>query len=155
MSSTVALPRYTARRVIAAAIVALIVLLLVFYGKHLKPRIWEINEMLRSDPVLAAYPYEFRVVNFLNGIATVTRPFTDTSGPTAFLVRTNPALAGLSPDDPAMRSAAEALGQHVSHARELLLAQPDIESVDWWLDQAWFSHNKVPLPPEAELPPGR
>lgn len=150
MPSIVALPRLTAGRV-TLAVIALIVLLLVLYGRNLTPRIWEMNAMLRDDPVLAAYPYNFRVVNFLNGIATLTRPYTDSSGPKAFLAKVDPTLAGLGADDPAMRSAEQALKEKEYRAIGLLLDQPDVDSVIWFLDQAWYTRNKVPLPAEAGL----
>ena len=150
MPSTVALPRLTAGRV-TLAIIALIVLLLVLYGGNLTPRVWEMNAMLRDDPVLAAYPYEFRVANFLNGTVALTRPYTDTSGPMVFLAKINPALAGLGSDNPAMRSAEQTLKEHEYRAIGLLLDQPDVDSVNWWLDQAWYARNNVPLPAEAGL----
>jgi hypothetical protein len=111
------------------------------------------NSMLRDDPVLAAYPYEFRVVNYLNGVVTLTRPYTDTTGPRAFLVKTNPALASLGSDDPGMRNAEQALKEQEYRAIGLLLDQPDVDSVSWLLDQAWYTNNEVPLPAEADLPP--
>jgi hypothetical protein len=153
MPPTVASTRFTAGRV-TLAVIALIALLLIFYGRHLMPRIWEMNEMLRTDPVLASYPYEFRVVNYLNGVATITRPYTDASGPGAFLTHINPALAGLGKDDAAMRSAEQALRQQEERAISLLLDQPDVDSVNWWLDQAWYTRNKVPLPAEVSLQEG-
>jgi hypothetical protein len=154
MSTTVTLPRLTGGR-IALVVTALIVLLLVFYGRNFVPRTWELNEMLRNDPVLAAYPYEFRVVNFLNGVATVTRPYTDAFGPETFLLQIDPALAGLGSDDPALRTAEQALQAQESRAVGLLLGQPDVQSVDWWLDQAWYTRNEVPLPGEVGNQSGR
>jgi hypothetical protein len=150
MSSTLALPRLTAGRVALAAI-AVIVLLLLLYGGNLTPRVWQMNAMLRDDPVLAAYPYEFRVVNYLNGTASLTRPYTDASGPMVFLAKINPALAGLGSDDPAIRSAERTLKEHEYRAIGLLLDQPDVDSVNWWLDRAWYTRNNVPLPAEAGL----
>jgi hypothetical protein len=138
---------------ITLVVIALIALLLVFYGRNLVPRIWEMNAMLREDPVLAAYPYEFRVVNFLNGIAAVTRPYTDALGPKLFLTHIQPALAGLGSDDPAMHSAEQALKEHEYRAIQLLLDQPDVDSVIWYLDQAWYTRNKVALPAELAIQP--
>jgi hypothetical protein len=153
MPFTVALPRLTAGRV-AIVVILSIVLLLALYGKPLAPRIWKLNAMLQDDPVLAAYPYEFRVVIFLNGIATLTRPYTDTSDPRVFLTHINPALAGLRLDDPAMRRAEQALKDQEDRAIGLLLDQPDVESVNWLLDQAWYNRNQVPLPAGVELGSG-
>lgn len=152
MSTTVAPPPLRAGR-ITLVVVALIALLLVLYGRHLVPRIWEMNAMLREDPVLAAYPYEFRVVNFLNGVATVTRPYTDALGPNLFLTHIEPALMGLGPDDPAIRSAEQVLKEHEYRAIQLLLDQPDVDTVNWYLDQAWYTRNKVVLPAEAAIQP--
>jgi hypothetical protein len=153
MPSTVAMPRLTAGR-ITLAVIAVIVLLLVVYGKHLVPRTWEMSFMLRDDPVLAAYPYRFRVVNYLNGVVTLTRPYTDATGPRVFLVKINPALASLGSDDPAMRNAEQTLKEHEYRAIGLLLDQPDVDSVIWLLDQAWYTNNDVPLPADADLHTG-
>ncbi|MCG6984966.1 MAG: hypothetical protein LJE61_07185 [Thiocapsa sp.] len=140
--------RFTRTALIGSGVLlVLLALSLVPWGHwRLSPRIWQLNDVLKQDPVLADYPYDFRAVEFLRGIATLTRPY-DAEVPAAiFLTTTDPALSGKPADDPALLAAEERLREHEMRAISLMLAEPDVSSVVWSLDRAWFGRRGIPLP---------
>ena len=112
--------------------IILFVLLVVSIGWDrfgVRPRIWELNEMVEQDPVLANYPYHFKVVQFLNGVATLTSPHANEVPIQPFLETIDPALAGKASTDPALIAAAQRLTEAEMRAVELMTAEPDVDSV--------------------------
>lgn len=152
MSNPVPFPRIGPRGLVVAAVAVAIVLLVFYYREALTPRSAQLNAMLRDDPVVAAFPYRPRVVSFLGGVVSVTRPYSDASGPAAFLAHIDPSLRNLPPDAPAVRAAEQALRDFEMHVFALLVDQPDVDSLTWWLDRAWYSRNRVPLPEDEGRP---
>ena len=144
--------RFTRNAVIGTALLTglLILSVLPWDDRSWSPRIWQLNELLKQDDMLAAYPYEFRALLFLNGIVTLKRPH-DAAIPVAVaLGALEPAVAGKSPDDPAMVAARDRLQRHEMRAIELMLEQPDVHSVIWSLDRAWLNGKGISLPsPDA------
>lgn len=148
--------RLTRTAVIGSGVLlVLLALSLVPWGSwSLSPRIWQLNDILKQDPTLAEYPYDFRAIEFLRGIATLTRPYDAGVPVSIFLTTIDPALAGKPPDDPAWVAAEDRLRQHEMHAISLMLAEPDVSSVMWALDRAWFGRRGIPIPsPPARPPP--
>lgn len=131
--------------IISAIILILLVLSMAWHRIDMTPRIWKLNETLKQDPVLAAYPYEFRALLFLNGIVTLTSPHASEMPLEPFLVQIDPTLAGKAADDPAMRAASDRFRAHEMHAIQVMLAEPDVESVVWALDRAWYQKQGIKL----------
>ncbi len=128
--------------------IVLFVLLIVSIGwGHfgVRPRIWELNDMLQQDPVLANYPYQFRVVEFLNGVATLTSPHANEVPIEPFLQTIDPALADKASNDPAIRAAAQRLTEDEMRAVTLMTSEPDVDSVVWSLDRAWYHKHGIRL----------
>ena len=107
------------------------------------PRVWEINEMLESDPELADYVYQFRVVDFDDGLAILSTPRSFDVPAMRFLEIVQPELAGKAQDDPAMIVAQQDLIDHQKRAQGLVLALPDVQRVDWRLDVQWLADHGV------------
>jgi hypothetical protein len=143
--------RFTRNAVIGTGLVlALLILSLVPWDRmSLRPRIWQLNDILSQDPILAAYPYEIRALLFLNGVVTLTRPYDDQVPVNAFLGAIDPALAGKAADDPALVAAKDRLRQHEMHAIMLMVAEPDVDSVVWQLDRARLFDLGIALPSAA------
>jgi hypothetical protein len=140
--------RFTRNVVIGSG--ALLVLLgfsLAPWGEwKMSPRIWQLNDVLSRDAMLAEYPYDFKAVLFLNGIVTLTRPYEAGVPVAAVLAAMDPTLAGKPMDDPAFAAAEDRLRRHEMHAIMVMLAEPDVDSVIWSLDRAWLNRRGIPLP---------
>lgn len=108
-----------------------------------QPRVWEINEMLESDPKLSAYAYQFRVVDFDNGLAILSTPRSFDMPALRFLEIVQPGLTGKAQDDPAMIAAQQDLIAHQKRAQGLVQALPDVQRVDWRLDVKWLADHGV------------
>lgn len=131
--------------VISAILLVLLILSLAWNRFGLTPRIWQLNELLEQDPVLAGYPYHFRAVLFLNGIVTLTSPHASVVPVEPFLMTVDAGLKGKSSEDPAMLAARERLWRQEIHAIKLMISQPDVDSVVWSLDQAWYHKHGIRL----------
>ena len=110
-----------------------------------RPRIWELNDVLEQDPVLTNYPYRFKVLQFLNGVATLTSPHANAVPIQPFLATIDPALGGKASTDQAMIAAAQRLTEAEMRAVELMTAEPDVDSVVWSLDRAWYHKHGIRL----------
>ena len=133
--------------IISAIILILLVLSMAWHRIDMKPRIWQLNDVLQQDPVLAAYPYPFRALLFLNGIVTLTSPHASEAPLEPFLIQIDPALAGKAPDSPEMQAARARFNEHEMHAIQVMMAEPDVESVIWSLDRAWYQKQGIRLQP--------
>ncbi|MBV5273318.1 MAG: hypothetical protein JZU52_06640 [Lamprocystis purpurea] len=108
-----------------------------------QPRVWEINQVLESDPAVSDYPYQFRVLSLENGVATISTPRSAAFPAIQFLPIVYPELAGLSDDHPAMVKAQQSLVDHQKRAMEVVEALPDVKSVTWGLDVQWLADHGV------------
>jgi hypothetical protein len=108
-----------------------------------QPRVWELNGALESDPTIAEYPYQFRVVAFEDGVATLSTPRSFQVPAYRFLQIIRPDLAGMDQNDPSMIAAQQDLIDHQKRAQGLILAQPDVDSVTWQLDVKWLADHGV------------
>jgi hypothetical protein len=123
---------------------AILLGLLVWWVSSIwQPRVWEINDMLEADPQVGTYVYPFRVVDLDKGIATISTPRSFAVPAMRFLEIVQPSLAGKAQDDPAMIAAQQDLIDHQKRAQGLVLAQPDVERVDWQLDVKWLANHGV------------
>ncbi|MCO5761713.1 MAG: hypothetical protein NHG36_09415, partial [Chromatiaceae bacterium] len=84
---------------------ATLVLLGFWLNSLWTPRVWELNDLLAAEPVVAAYPYAFRVTKFNDGIATLSTPRSFAFPAIRFLPILEPELANLAQDDPRMVAA--------------------------------------------------
>ncbi|MBK1617780.1 hypothetical protein CKO42_04785 [Lamprobacter modestohalophilus] len=123
--------------------VVVVALLAWWINSSWQPQVWEINDVLDTDPELADYPYQFRVKRFENGVATISTPRNFQVPAIRFLEVIHPELAGLAQDDPKMIAAQQGLIDHQKRTQGLVLAQPGVDRVDWELDVQWLADHGV------------
>jgi hypothetical protein len=111
-----------------------------------KPDAWALDRVLESDATLASYPYRFRVVAFDDGVATLSTPRSFDIPAYRFLGIIHPNLANKMDNDPAMIAAQQDLIDHQKRAQGLILAQPDVQSVEWELDTQWLAAHGIQSP---------
>lgn len=139
--------RLTLSSIIAsAAFLIFLIVTLTWHNDELRPRVWQLNEALEQDPVLADYPYDFKVLLFLNGVVTLTSPQASQAPLRPILNRLDPSLADKPAGAPEVAEAERRFRAVELHAIQVMLAQPDVESVVWALDRAWYHKNRIPLP---------
>lgn len=136
---------------IYSLIIGLLILLLLgwWLNSLWQPRLWELNEILEEDSKLQEYVYPFRAVAISSDRVTLSSPRSFQVPAIQFLRVIHPDLSNKSQGDPAMMEAQSELVAHQKHAQSLMLAEPDIEHVEWRLDVQWLSDRGVQIPPDA------
>lgn len=120
-----------------------IVLIVLVVRSSWQPRVGEINAMLQTDPLVTNYPYQFRVVSFDDGVATMLTPRSFDVPAHRFLEIIYPQLYGLPEDAPAMAAAQQALVDAQKRAMELVEGLPDVKAVHWSLDVRWLADHGI------------
>lgn len=137
--------RFTRNYLIALGVIVTAVAAL-WIASSWDPGASRINEVLESDPELAAYPYQFRVEALDDGVALLKSPRSFDVPVSRFLAVIDPHLAGRPDDDPAMMAAQADLVRHQKRAQALVEAQPEVTRVRWVLDRAWWAERGLPVP---------
>jgi hypothetical protein len=109
--------------------------------------VWEINDRLKQDPDIAAYPFPFRVLEIDKGIAVVTTPRSPEVSVMHFLGILDSAPRNADPDSPGAVPAQKKLAEIQGRVRELVEAEPAVEQVSWRLDKDWYATHGVQLGP--------
>ena len=112
---------------------------------HEPGRVRELNQVLASDAVLASYPYPFRVVSLEGTTAVMSSPRSPAAPVINMIGAVYPELTGVSETDPAFETAQVELAQRQARARDLILSEPDVEAVNWRLDEAWLRERGIPI----------
>lgn len=120
--------------------IALLVLVMVLYES---PMVWRLNGQLEDNAALSEYPYRFRVVDFRNGVATVTSPRAANFGAFRALRILFPELADEPDDSPRLYEAQQELARVQALAAEVLVSHPDVSRVAWTLDRRWLNDNGI------------
>ena len=131
-----------------SVLLGVIVLALVVIGvrSSWQPGVDSMNAMLEADPLVAAYPYQFRVVAFSDGVATMRTPRSFDIPAYRFLQVIYPNLNGLREDDPQMIAAQQALVDAQKRSMDLIEALPEVDSVHWELDVRWLADHGIANP---------
>ncbi|MFP4075621.1 MAG: hypothetical protein ACLFQ1_08215 [Halochromatium sp.] len=108
-----------------------------------QPEVWSINDKLEQDAELADYPYQFRVLRLKDGVATISSPRNFQVPAMRFLEVIHPEIAGLADDDPKVVAAQEDLVDHQKRVQDMVLSQPEVDSVTWELDVKWLADHGV------------
>ncbi|MFB1488209.1 MULTISPECIES: hypothetical protein [unclassified Thiocapsa] len=138
--------RFTRNYSIAIGIIVIGVLA-VWIGSAWKPQVWELDQVLDTDPKISQYPYRFRVVSFENGVATISTPRSFDVPAYRFLAIIHPNLTNKADNDPEMIAAQQGLIDHQKRAQGLILAQPQVETVEWELDTQWLAARGITVSP--------
>jgi hypothetical protein len=105
---------------------------------------------LEADPLVSSYPYRFRVVSFENGVATISTPRSFDVPAYRFLAIIHPNLTNKADNDPQVIAAQQELIDHQKRAQGLILAQPQVESVEWELDTQWLAARGISVSPNLD-----
>jgi hypothetical protein len=135
--------------VITGSIVGILVLFWISWAGGIVPQVWQVNSLLKDDPMLQEYPYKFRAVLLASGVATLTRPYDMQVAPFEFLQVIEPELAGKAPNDPAMVAALKRLRAHEDRAARVAVNHMAADGVEWVLDRAWYHKHDIKLPPKT------
>lgn len=119
--------------------------ILLWFVTTWNPRVNEFNKILAADADLADYPYQFQVVDFADGVATVSSPRNFQMPAYRFLRIIEPSLANKAQDDPAMVAAQESLIHHQKRAQALVEEQPEVDRVRWQLDRDWYAKRGISI----------
>lgn len=125
--------------VLAAAALAA----LVWWVSSSDSRVSELNDLLRADQAISAYPYKFRVLTLENGIAEMSSPRSAKMSAIQGLRILFPQLQDASAVSPEMMKAQEELARVQASAAELVGEQADVRRVVWSLDEQWLSSHGV------------
>ncbi|HSO82174.1 hypothetical protein [Thiocapsa sp.] len=121
--------------------------LAVWIASAWKPQVWELDQVLEADPLVSSYPYRFRVVSFENGVATISTPRSFDVPAYRFLAIIHPNLTNKADNDPQVIAAQQDLIDHQKRAQGLILAQPQVDSVEWQLDTQWLAARGITVSP--------
>lgn len=127
----------------ARGLAAFVVVGIIGWAVSLDYRAVSLNDLLTDDPLLAAYPYPFRVRAVHDGVAELYTPRSAALPAVRFLGLLQPSLATLAPDDPAMVAAQQQLARVQQHAKAVVEAQSDIDAVRWVDDLAWYERRGI------------
>ncbi len=107
------------------------------------PRVWELNKILEAEPVVATYPYAFRVTEFSDGVATLSTPRSFSFPVVRLLPILYPELANLAQEDPRMVAAQQRLIDAQKRAMALVEEHSDVREVRWVLDVGWLADHGI------------
>lgn len=119
----------------------LIIGLVVTWFMVNSPRVSELNQMLAANTELAAYPYSFRVLSLDGDTAVMTSPRSAQSSVLQALKIIKPDMSVADPNSAPVIAAQKELAELQFKAKDLVLAQPDINDVRWELDKNWLLAN--------------
>ncbi|MEJ2405831.1 MAG: hypothetical protein P8171_16310 [Candidatus Thiodiazotropha sp.] len=130
-------------KIYAGVLGGILLLGLIAWLMSLDFRLGEIDEMLREDPQIAAYPYPFHVLQIAGTTAYVSTPRTNAVPAVRFLGMIKPSLNNKSDQDPQVIAAQKELGAIQGKVRKLILKRDDIEKVSWRIDKEWYASKGV------------
>lgn len=102
-----------------------------------------LNQILRTNEQLQTYPYEFKVLELDDRVATVSSPQEAGLSVIHFLRTAFPNLRATAIDDPAIMAAQTQLVYMHHLAEGLLQAQPEVDRVRWKMDERWYREHGV------------
>lgn len=126
---------------------AILVVVLALWLAGRDGRVGELNAQLAQDPLLADYPYPFRVLEIDNRVAVMNSPRSAQMSVMHFLYAAFPELQGRDVQHPDMVAAQERLAELQFHAADVVQAHPEVDRVRWQLDERWFVERGVMLRP--------
>ncbi len=134
-------------RIYAYVLSGLGAIALIWWAASYDPRVAQLNELLAKDPLVASYPYPFRVESLHQGVAEVSAPRSPQVSILRFLAVIRPELGHKDPDDPEVIAAQKAMARVQKHLRKRLLAQPDVKRVRWVFDRDWYARHGITIQP--------
>jgi len=110
------------------------------------PVVRELNEKLEQDPLVSAFPYDFRVLRVEQGTAFMSTPRSPAVPVERVLGILFPDIAGQPGDSSAFQEAQKRLARAQTRALDLVLEDPRVKRVQWQLDRNWLMQHGIQLP---------
>jgi hypothetical protein len=132
--------RFTRNYSIVLAAIVVITLVWTFSES---PGVSGLNAMLSNNADVAAYPYKFRVLDFDNGVATMSTPRSADFAANRALTILFPELRNEPPDSPAMLDAQQEMARVQGIARKLIEDSREVDRVVWELDRKWLRNEGI------------
>lgn len=137
-----AMDRFTRNYSIVLGLVLLVILAAVLYED---PAVSDLNQLLEQDELVVAYPYPFRVIKLVNGVATMSTPRSAEFPAQRALGILFPRLADRQQDDPDLMQAQQELATVQKRAMAIVKDTDIVKQVKWELDRAWLGKHGVQL----------
>ncbi len=132
---------FTKRYIMALVAVAAIIAAFFLFGGN--PRVRALNDILKTDTEISAYPFPFHVTKLENGIATVTSPRSAEFSVLKFIGLAWPDLDGMDGNKPEVIAAQKRLARIQGKVGEILKKEPDVKAIQWVLDKDWFEDRGI------------
>jgi hypothetical protein len=126
-----------------AAVLAALVLALVFAALYQPAKVSRLNALLADEPALADYTYPFRVLSVEGRIAAMSSPRSPVMPVQQMIGAIHPELKNTPVDEAAYLRAQQQLADHQARAKALVLSDPDIDAVRWVLDETWLARRGI------------
>ena len=102
-----------------------------------------LNGVLRADPAIQAYPYNFHVMKFDNGVATMSTPRSPQVSVLHFFTYAFPKLDTSNPDSPSVIQAQKQLSEVQEKAAKIVKSQPNVKEIQWEIDKDWYKSHGI------------
>ncbi len=100
----------------------------------------------QASEQLKNYPYPFRVLRVIGSKAVMGSPRSYEVPVVRFISVIHPEMDVMNSNDPAFIAAQKELAAIQFEARDIVQAQPDIESVTWEIDKRWLTAHGIEVP---------
>ena len=136
--------RFTRNYSIVLGAIVIVVLAWILYED---PQVATLNDLLEADAEVVSYPYQFRVIELRNGIATMHTPRSSGFPVHRALGLLFPQLATRAQDNPDVMAAQQVLANVQKRAKTIVMASGKVKNVRWELDKNWLRQHGVQLDP--------
>lgn len=135
MTASIRIPLFLAAVAIGAVV--------LWHVRQPNPQLERLNHTLNleADASLLNYPYPFRVVQLDSTTAIMATPAIEPSVTVVDAI--NPSLRGQLATNSAVISAEKTFMRMQRKARRIILAQPQITTVQWRADPTWLRHHST------------
>jgi len=127
--------KFTRNYMIVLAALAMFLLIWVFYEP---PAVSRLNDLLKENAEVAAYPYRFRVLKLEDGVATMGTPRSANFPAFRALVIFYPELKNQPLDSLEVVEAQQELARIQGIARGIVARSDSVDRVVWALDTNWL-----------------
>ena len=132
---------FTKRYIIALIAVAALVAGFWLFGGD--PRVRELNDVLKKDTEITAYPFPFHVTSLENGVATITSPRSAEFSVLKFIGLAWPDLEGMDGNRPEVIAAQKRLAKIQGKVAKTIKKQPGVKAIQWKLDRDWLEDRGI------------
>ena len=118
-------------------------LVALFWFLYESPEVGRLNDRLSQNSELSQYPYTFRVLEFRNGVATISTPRSAEFPAIRALAILYPELRDEAPDSQPMVAAQREMARIQGLARSTVVESKKVDRVVWELDETWLRNQGI------------